>query len=207
MTGLKILAWVVLALFLLSLVRLGGGVKYSRDGLYMRLRFGRFSFVVYPRKEKEKKEPPKPTKGKSGGKPEQEPEKGREHGGPLELVKRYLPLACEAAGELKRKIRVDTLWLELTMAGEDAAAAAMAYGYANMALGMLWPLLEQNFEIRDPRVSTRVDFETDTPTVYINAALSLRLGQLVSFVLRFGWKFLRLYLQTRPRAKSQKEAI
>lgn len=207
MTGLKILAGVVLTLFLLSLVRLGGGVKYSQDGLYVRLRVGRLSFLVYPRRKKEKREPPKAPKEKPGEKPKQEPEKEREYGGPLELVKRYLPLVCEAAGELKRKIRVDTLWLELTMAGENAAAAAMAYGYANMALGMLWPLLEQNFEIRDPRVNTRVEFETSAPTVYINAALSLRLGQLVSFTLRFGWKFLRLYLQTRPGVKSQKEAI
>lgn len=207
MTGLKILAGVVLTLFLLSLVRLGGGVKYSQDGLYVRLRVGRLSFLVYPRRKKEKGDPPKAPKEKPGEKPKQEPEKEREHGGPLELVKRYLPLVCEAAGELKRKIRVDTLWLELTMAGENAAAAAMAYGYANMALGMLWPLLEQNFEIRDPRVNTRVEFETSAPTVYINAALSLRLGQLVSLTLRFGWKFLRLYLQTRPGVKSQKEAI
>lgn len=207
MTGLKILAGVVLTLFLLSLVRLGGGVKYSQDGLYVRLRVGRLSFLVYPRRKKEKGDPPKAPKEKPGEKPKPGPEKEREHGGPLELVKRYLPLVCEAAGELKRKIRVDTLWLELTMAGENAAAAAMAYGYANMALGMLWPLLEQNFEIRDPRVNTRVEFETSAPTVYINAALSLRLGQLVSFTLRFGWKFLRLYLQTRPGVKSQKEAI
>ena len=197
MTGLKILTGVILALFLLGLIRLGGGVKYSQDGLYIRLRVGKLSFLVYPRKKKER--PPKPPKEKPREEKPKEEKPKSEKGGSLELVKGILPLVCQAAGELKRKIRIDTLWLELTVAADNAASAAMGYGYANMALGMLWPLLEQNFEIKDPRISTQVNFQTDAPTIYINAALSLRLGQLVSFSLRFGWKFLRLYLRTRPR--------
>lgn len=202
MTGLKILAGVLLCLFLLSLVRLGGGVKYSRDGLFVRLRFGKISFLVYPRKKRQKREKPRKSQEEP---PPQEPKE--ERGGSLELVRQYLPLVCQAAGELKRKIRVDTLWLDLVVAADNAAAAAMAYGYANMAVGMLWPLIEQNFEVRDPRIKTRVEFNDATPTVYINAALSMRLGQLVSFTLRFGWKFLRIYMQTRPGANSKKEAI
>ena len=197
MTGLKILAGVLFCLFLLGLVRLGAGVKYSDDGLFLRLRFGLFQFQVYPLKSTKKKKPEKSQKEKP--KKEKQEKAEKEKGGSLELVKQILPLVCQAAGELKRKIRIDTLWLELTVAADNAASAAMGYGYANMALGMLWPLLEQNFEIKDPRISTQVNFQTDAPTIYINAALSLRLGQLVSFSLRFGWKFLRLYLRTRPR--------
>lgn len=202
MTGLKILAGVLLCLFLLSLVRLGGGVKYSQDGLFVRLRFGKISFLVYPRKKRQKREKPRKSQEEN---PSQEPKE--ERGGSLELVRQYLPLVCQAAGELKRKIRVDTLWLDLVVAADNAAAAAMAYGYANMAVGMLWPLIQQNFEVRDPRIKTRVEFNNATPTVYINAALSMRLGQLVGFTLRFGWKFLRIYMQTRPGANSKKEAI
>lgn len=201
MIGLTILAGVVLSLFLLSLVRLGGGVKYSQDGLYVRVRFGAFSFLVYPREKKKKEKSPNPQKET----PTQEPK--LERGGPLDLVKRYLPLICEAAGELKRKIRVDTLYLDLTIATDNAAKTAMAYGYANMAIGMLWPLIEQNFEVRDPRLRTRIEFNTPVPTIYINAALSLRLGQLISFALRFGWKFFKAYQKSKLPTKTQKEAI
>ena len=199
MTGLTILAGVVLSLFLLSLVRLGGGVKYSQDGLYVRVRFGAFSFLVYPREKKKKEKSPNPQKET----PTQEPK--LERGGPLDLVKRYLPLICEAAGELKRKIRVDTL--DLTIATDNAAKTAMAYGCANMVIGMLWPLIEQNFEVRDPRLRTRIEFNTPVPTIYINAALSLRLGQLISFALRFGWKFFKAYQKSKLPTKTQKEAI
>ncbi len=205
MTGLKILAGGILGLFHLGLVRLGAGVEYSGEGLFVRLRLGKFSFVVYPRKKKPGKEKTPKTSKTREEPPSQEPEGKR--GGALEQVKAFLPLVCQAAGELRRKIRVDTLWLDLVMRGEDPAAAAMTYGYANMTMGMLWPLIEQNFEVRDPRISVRVEFDRGETTIHIKAALSLRLGQLISFSLRFGWKFLRTYLRTRPRVKSQKEAI
>lgn len=205
MTGLKILAGVLFCLFLLGLVRLGAGVKYSADGLFLRLRFGLFQFQVYPLKNTKKEKPEKSPKGKPQKEKQEKAEK--EKGGSLALVKQMLPLVCQAAGELKRKIRVDTLWLDLTVAADDAAAAAMAYGYANMAIGIIWPMIDQNFVVKDPNITTGVDFYDDTAIIYINAALSMRLGQLVSFGLRFGWKFLRIYLRTRPRVNSKKEAI
>ena len=201
MTGLMILAGVVLSLFLLSLVRLGGGVKYSQDGLYVRVRFGAFSFLVYPREKKKKEKSPNPQKET----PTQEPK--LERGGPLEQVKQFLPLVCEAAGELKRKIQIDRLILELTVAAGDAARTAMAYGYANMAVGMLWPLLEQNFEIKDPQIRTGVDFNAGATSIYINEAVSLLVGQLISFALRFGWKFFKAYQKSKLPTKTQKEAI
>lgn len=205
MTGLKILFGVVLILFLLGRIRLGGEAEYSQAGLLVKARAGWLHFRVFPfKKEKKKEKPPKPK-----GEPEKEPEKEPrpKRGGPLEPAKRYLPLACEAAGKLKQKIRIDRLYLDLVIATSNAAGTAMAYGYANMALGMIWPIIEQNFEVKDPRIRTGLDFTAQGPTIYISAAFSARLGQLVSFGLRFGWKFIRIYMKNRPRVKTQKEAI
>lgn len=206
MTGLRILAGVLLVLLLLGLVRLGGGVIYSHAGLWVRLRVGIFRFTILSPERKEK--PPKPKKKK----PKKEPAEGKKKppgGGALETVRTYLPLVCQAAGELKRKIRIDRLLLELTVGSANAAETAMAYGRANMALGMLWPLIEQNFEVKEARLHTGADFTLQGSVIYIDAAFSARLGQLVSFALRFGWKFLRTYLQNRPKAPqiTQKEAI
>lgn len=218
MTFLKILVGILVVLFLLSRIRVGGEVEYGETGLLVQARVGLLKFQVLPmKKKKEKKKtkekPPRKKKEKktsagekqTGKEPESAPQKKK--GGPLELVKRYLPLVCEAAGELKRKIRIDKLYLDLTVASGDAAGTAMAYGYANMALGMLWPMIEQNFEVRDPRLHAGVDFTARNAEVYLDAAFSARLGQMVSFGLRFGWKFLRIYMKTRSHAKSQKEAI
>lgn len=208
MTGLKILAGVLLALFLLGRVRLGGEAEYSSEGIFVKVRAGWFRVSVFPLKQKKKKTPkakkkkPEPAKGDA---PKEEPTpKG---GGSLELVRQFLPLICDAAGELKQKIRIDRFYLDLLVATASASGTAMAYGYANMALGMIWPVIEQNFEVKDPQIRTGVDFTAQSPTVYINAAFSARLGQLVSFGLRYGWKALRIYLQNGRNKKTQKEAI
>ena len=53
---------------------------------------------------------------------------------------------------------------------------------------------------------TAMDFTAKEPIVYIYAAFSARIGQLVSFALRFGWKFLKIYLRNKNRQKVQKNA-
>lgn len=202
MTALKVLAVIALALFLLGLIRVGGGGEYSAQGLTAWIKLGPFQIKVFPRKKKEKK----PSKAKRSPSKAQKPaEEKPKSGGALTRVKEFLPLICEAAGALKRRIRIDKLYLDYTLAGkEDAASAAMNFGYSNAAVGMILPLFEQNFEVKDRRVRTAVDFNADSPKIYIYAVISARLGQLVSFALRFGWKFLMVYQKTK---NPKKEAI
>ena len=204
MNLLKILAGVIVILILLGQIRLGGGIKYSADGLFVRLRFGLFQFSIFPLKKAPKEKPAKQEK-------EKQERAEKERGGPLELLRRSLPLACEAAGEMKRKIQIDRLDLSFIAASEDAASTAMAFGYANMILGMIWPLFEQNFSVKEHNIQTSVDFDSTVPTVYINAAVSLKLGQLIGFGLRYGGKLVRIYMSTSrartKRMKNQKEAI
>lgn len=207
MTALKVLAAIVLILFLLGLIRVGGGAEYSAQGLTAWLKVGPFSIKVFPLKEKKwKKEEKPPSKaGKAQPKPEKPTEEKPKRGGTLTQVREFLPLICQAAGTLKRRIRIDRLNLDLTLAGkEDAAAAAMGFGCSNAAVGMILALFEQNFDVREHRIRTAVDFNADSPKIYVYAVISARLGQLVSFALRFGWKFLLAYQKTK---NSKKEAI
>ncbi len=204
MTALKMIAVILLLLVLLSLLRVGGGVEYSAEGVRAWVKAGPFRVRVFPVKEKKPKKEKKSKSAKTPAKPpEEDPPK---KGGPVELVRRYLPLACEAAGELKRRIRIDELRLDYTAAGkEDAAAAAMSYGYSNAAVGIILGLFEQNFEVKDRRVRLAVDFNADQTKIYVYAAVSARLGQLVSFALRFGWKFFKLYRQSKNETKNPKK--
>ncbi len=201
MTWLLILAGVILLFLLLGMLRLGAQVEYSAQGLFAKLRVGALRFQLYPGKRK-KKEPKE-------NQDEQPPAEAapKAAGGKLEPVRRYLPLIGEAAGELKRKICIDCLKIDLTVSGSDPSAAAMAFGFSNAALGMIWPVFEQNFQVKEHRLRTGVDFDAQAPVIYVFAAASLRLGQLVSFAIRFGWKFLKIYLAARKSDKTQKEAI
>lgn len=203
MTALKVTAIVLLLLFLMGQLRVGGAGEYSAEGVFAWVKLGPFRIRAFPRKEKKGKKPQKAKKGPP--KPEGAAEQPPKQGGAVEQVRRYLPLVCEAAGELKRRIRIDRLLLDYTASGkEDAAAAAMNFGLTNAAVGIILSLFEQNFDVKDHRVRTAVDFNTESPRLYVYAAISARLGQLCAFALRFGWKFFKVYRQTQ---NPKKEAI
>ena len=199
MTAMKVFLLLLLVMFLIGRVRLGGMVEYSAQGLLVQLRLGAVWYQIYPgkKKEKRKKSPQKQKKKKN--EPSKKKIKDPEHkaGSSLSQGKRYLPLVGEAAGGLKKRISIDRLLLDLVVASENAAGTAMTYGYANAVLGMLWSVFEENFRVKEHRLRTVVDFMATNSTVYLNAAFSIRIGQLVSFALRMLWCFFRLYRQGR----------
>ena len=202
--------WVVLgaiaaALVLLSLVRVGGTVEYSRSGVLIRLRAGPLRIRVYPPRPKKADGQEKPKRVKKKPKPEEEQPEPKP-GGQLGPLKAILPLVADAAGQLRRKVRVDRLLLDVTAAASDPAAAALAFGGVNAAIGMIWPLLENNFNIGDRRIRTRVDFNLTEPEAYLYASFSLRVGQAVALALRLGIRFLKLW-SGRNQEQTKKEAV
>lgn len=203
MTALVILAAVVLALVLLAQIRLGVLVDYAAQGLRVRVRVGPLRIQAYPR-------PPKPDKPKKRRQKKKEPDKPREEAGSLAQLKQYLPLIADAAGHLKRKIRIDSFSLEFTAAAADPASAALMFGGANAAVGMIWPLVEQNFNVKDRNIRTRVDFTAQRPELALSAAATLTAAQTLSLALRLAVRFLKMQSQSNSGAKAparQKEAV
>ena len=202
--------WVVLgaiaaALVLLSLVRVGGTVEYSRSGVLVRLRAGPLRIRVYPPRPKKADGQEKPKRVKKKSKPEEEQPEPKP-GGQLGPLKAALPVVADAAGQLRRKVRVDRLLLDVTAAASDPAAAALAFGGVNAAIGMIWPLLENNFNIGDRRIRTRVDFNLTEPEIYLYGSFSLRLGQAAALALRLGIRFIKLW-SGRNQEQTKKEAV
>lgn len=205
MRGLAILCAVLLVLFLLSLVRLGAWVEYSEPGLLVKIKLGPLRVQVLPRKPKKKREKkPEPEL------PTPQPQK---RGGSLDLVKQLLPTIAEAAGRLKRKIRIDDFRMDLLWSSPDPAACALGFGAANAAVGMIWPLIEQNFKVKDRRIRTAVDFDLGKPTVYLLVCATLTIGQAVAFGIWAAIRLLSAYRHIRPTQKKenttteQKEAV
>lgn len=208
MTALKVLLIILLVFFLIGLIRVGVGVEYSAGGLLVRLRAGRLSFQIFPLKKPKK--PPKTRQESERKKAKSELKNGEndqkkptKKGGALELVKMALPLVGEAAGALKRRIRVDKLFLDITAGGRDAAATAQTFGYANAAIGTILPIFQHNFDLKEYRARTNIDFTAPAPVIYLNAAVSARVGQLVTFAIILGCKALRVYLNYKKQTKFQ----
>lgn len=188
-----IIGCIVLALFLLSLIRVGGMAEFSEGGLLVRARLGLFRLTLFPLKEKKKlKKKPRMKKKKPKKKKKQTEPPPPKRGGAFALVQKFLPLVADEAGRFRRKIRVDRLYVDFTAAAGDPAAAAMAFGLANASIGMLWPLLAHNFNIKEHRIRTAVDFNAKMPKIYLYAAFSLTLGRAVALSLGLLLRVLKL---------------
>lgn len=169
MKVLLVLALIAAVLVLISLIRIGIQVIYVPSGLTLRLKLGPVRMTLLPHKEK-----------KQSKKKKKEPQNAAAEEGKRDMmgqIRRGLPLIAEAAGRLKRKVRLDRIYLDVTAAASDPASAALAFGGVNAAVGMIWPLVEQNFNVRDRRIRTRVDFEAARPAVSLDAAATLTIGQ------------------------------
>lgn len=217
MNGWIVLGLALLALFLLGQVRVGVRAEYSQAGPQVWARLGPAGIKVFPRppkgKTKPKKEVPKADELKRQA-VEESPKKGpvvKKLGGPLELVRNFLPLVLEAAGQFKRKLRVDILFLELTVGGDDPADAALLYGRANALLGSIWGPLTHAFRVKDGRARTQIDFNSQATTIYGTASFSLKVGQILWLALYFGTRalvrFLKLRRAARKKAQQQRKAV
>lgn len=190
MNGLFTALIVLLVLFALGQIRIGAQVEYCEDGLFVRVRTGAFLIPVFPVKREKGKE----KKAKKAKSPERE-----KKGGTLKLVLDLFPLVLETAGKFRRKLRVDRLEMKLIICDADPADAAIRYGQANALMGSLWQPITQTFHVKDGHAHIGVDFEGETPVVYILASLSLTIAQTLGLILVFGIKGLGILVRNRSK--------
>ncbi len=193
MNGLHVTLIVLCALFLVGCIRIGAQVEYCVEGLFVRIRLGRFLIPVYPVKKKQTK----PKKAKTTAKGPSPAHKKK--GGLLQLAMKFIPLVLDTAKKLRRKLQVDKLDMELVMGAADPADAAVRYGQANALMGTLWQPVTRAFHVKDGRAHVGVDFETDRPTIYILASMSLTIAQALGLALAFGIKALGVLIRSRSK--------
>lgn len=193
---LLILALIAVGLVLLSLVRVGVWVTYGPGNLTLRVKLGPVKLTLLPQKKKKSRRRKKKEEKAAGRK---------ETGDVLPLIRRALPTVAEAAGRLKRKIRLDRVYLDVAVGAGNPASAALAFGGVNAALGMIWPLVEQNFNVKDRRIRTNVDFSASHTMIWADMAATLTVGQGVALAL---WLVPKLpQILDGERRKEQKQAV
>lgn len=227
MTVLWVLLAVAAVFWLLGRIRLGGWVQYDEDGLLAKIIASPFRITVFPPKQLTDKQKLKRQKKERAKRAKKEAQKAKERekrakqeaewrekhsgeepekkGGALPPVLDLLPLVSQAAGGLKKRLRIDELTIRLVWASEDPAETALGYGRANAAMGMIWPLLDHNFNVKKHDLRVGVDFTRTSTAIMCRAALTIRLGQLVSFGLRLGSRFFMIWLRSRDKARAAKK--
>lgn len=210
MTFLKVLLVILVVLWLIGRVRIGAEARYSAEVFSLRVIAGPFRIGILPGKEKDPEKLEKPKKEKKAKKKKAPTKEGEgEKAGPrrkLPPIMDLILLAMEAAGGLKRKIRIDRVVVHLTWASSDPADTAVGFGRMSAAMGMLWPLIENNFKVKDHDLGVAVAFDREKPDVDCDLALTFTIGQILSLGVRFGVKFLRLMKRSgKGSPKDQEE--
>ena len=176
------------ALVILAALPLGVGCVYDQSGLVLRLLIGPFSIRLYPGKA-----------GKEAQKQEKSPETKKtvsqnvrqKKGGALSDLLPLIEIAFDFLGDLRRKLRVKMLDLQLTLAGGDPCDLAVNYGRAWAAVGNLMPMLEHLFVIKKRNVDVQCDFMEDRTLIYLRLDLTITVGRLLTLVTRYGIRTLR----------------
>ena len=188
MIGLGIALLIVILLWNLPL---GIDGEYSQSGAVVKLVAGKLSILVYPRDKKEKI--PKEKKNQQA----KEKTEQTKRGGKILLFRELLGVALRALNCLRKKIRMETLTLHLTLggAGDDPAGAAILYGRAWAAIGALTPLLEQTFTISKRDIQVAIDFSEHETVIYARGRITLKLGDILYIAVYYGISALRIYFK------------
>lgn len=205
------MAWLIVlaVIILLAILPLGASAIYDREGAEVRLIAGLIRFQIFPKKKKaspkkEKAKKPKKAKDKEESKsqsPATAEKTENKQGG---SIRDFLPLVrvgLDMLNDLRRKLRVNRLEVNLVMAGDDPCDLAVNYGRAWTAVGNLMPQLERFFVIKKRDVQVNCDFTQNETTVYARLDITITLGRLISLAVRYGYRALREYLKIKKLRK------
>ena len=198
----------------LAILPLGVSVKYNEEGPQVWIIAGPARIKVFPlkkkppedktKKEKKKKPEPAPAENKETvpapePKSKAKPAKDKEKGGKLTDFLPLVKVALDFLGDFRRKLRVNYLILNLTMAGGEPCYLAVNYGRANAALAGLMTQLERLFIIKKRDVRVNCDFTADATTIVARLDLTITLGRIISLLVWYGIRALRTSLKIKKQ--------
>jgi hypothetical protein len=162
------------------------------------------------REEKAKKKAEKKAEKKAKKKAEKEARKEsgeKKKPGPLKPILDMLPAVKTLLGRLRRRLLIKKLIIHYTAAGGDPYNTAFTFGAANAAIGVVVPILERSFRIKQRDFKMAADFNSVQQGIYINAIISMAVWEAVYIVfaiLTAGIRLLKSTKVTNDRKDGQK---
>lgn len=166
------------------------------DGLkQIRASWGFLHLTLYPFKRAKKKLPKKQLQKKPA-------RKKREPYFELSSTSDAIRFARYAAGKLLKKIIFERFTLSVTVASDDPAKTGILYGGASAATGILLPLFDDTFTVKERTFSVFVDFNTHEPKVSIEGVIFVRPIQMFFVTL-----LLVTHLPIKKRNKNKAVSV
>ena len=200
MSGWVVFGIVIAVFVLIGCIPVGVDARYMENELLLRLKIGLLKMQVLPAKPK-KAAPKKKKKTAKRAAASQKPEKPKKKASMPKLtlsdILALVNLACDTLGDLRRKLRVEVLTLHVVLGGDDPAKAAMQYGGAWAAIGMLNPKLDQLFVIKKRDIQPILDYNEKEMSISAQLALTITIGRALSLGLKAGARFLKLWINKK----------
>lgn len=202
MTALWIVCGVLLALFLLLLCPVTVTTTF-RDELIMKVRYLCFTYQVAPPKEKprkketKKKEPQEHKKSKI-----QEILEQKGVSGLLKLLRQLGEIASGAAHKIFAHLVVTRLQLEIKVADEDAAQAAVNYGYVCGLVCTALSVFLHHCKCKRYHVQITPDFDQKESSALLDFQAKIRLLFLLNGGLSAFWHFIQVQKNSGQAAQS-----
>lgn len=178
--------WIILSVLVLTFVILlspvSALIEYNGDGCSVTLRY-LFVRMTIPRKTPKQEKPRKNDISPSKPKPKRK--------GTLRDLVELLKLVIKTLGKLVKSIRVRDLKIDALIASDDPFKTAILFGTSGAAVGVLLPLIEQNFRVDRRTVNVNADFEHNESSVDLFAKCSIRVIQVLAIALVFAYNFLK----------------
>lgn len=201
-------------LLVLAWIPLGIRVSYGETGFEARVIAGPVKITLFPRKKRKKKpktadssektteETTKASSEKKRPKTETtgKDETGMQSGGSLERFVPWIRLGLDFLGALRRKIRLDNLYLHVVLAGDDPCDLAVNYGRAWATVGDLLPKLERVFVIGKRDIQVNCDFAAEKITVAARGDMRITLGRALCLGVIYGIRALKIILKRKGGA-------
>lgn len=195
-------------LIVLALLPLGIRGSYDQTGFTVRVIAGPVKITFFPRKNRKRKQKTGDSSEKTTQETTKSPsekkrpktetiekdEPGMQSGGSLERFVPWIRLGLDFLGALRRKIRLDHLYLHVVLAGDDPCDLAVNYGRAWAAVGDLLPKLERIFVIRKRDIQVGCDFAAEKITVAARGDMTMTLGRTLCLGTIYGIRALKIFL-------------
>ena len=200
-------------LVVLAAVPVGVDVNCDEDRMRVCVAVWKFSILVYPRPPKEKKQKSQTEKEPQPAAPAEEPlpqppqppkqpdAKKEKKGGSLLDFLPFVKLALKFLTDFRRKLRLEVLEVQLTMAGDDPAKLADSYGRTWAAIGNFQPQLERWLVIKKRDIQVRCDFTTNQSTILAHIRMTITLGRVLALTAVYAFRALMEYLKFTKKRK------
>ena len=203
------MGWLITLAVLVALawLPLGATARYDSDGVVLKIIAGPARIQLLPKKKGEKKEKTEKKKGSAKKKataPQKETAEKKEKGGPITDFLPLVKTALDFLNAFRKKLRINHLYIDLILAGDDPCDLAVNYGKANAAMGNLLPQLERCFVIKKRDIRVDCDFEGCSTLILARADLTITLGRLLGILVWYGVRALKQYLSIQKKRKGGK---